>query len=378
MTTRPDHAAHRLSPVSVTIAGVAAGAGIISGGVGYAHRSTEPAHHSAGTAAWWAHIALTAVTVAWIGAACRIRRRRGRAGVPLLLAPLGATASRRLDLTRRTAPGRTLAAAPLMALLVYNAWRAGEQLLGGLDPHFTANAWGGPTYVGAMYCHYLDVGLISAAAALLIDRILLGRPSPQNTSTTSTAVTGIVVLVALSAMLPTAVTGTPSPAERGSSPGAPLRRVVDALAHGRRGAQQLPPGFVAQLGYRPTRSSAPEAPWVNPRGGCSFPTGSTPYGFAAACEAHDLGYDVLRYAADTGHPLGADARSQLDDRFAVALDQRCDQLRRRAGCRAVASVYVAGVRFNTWRQGGAAPGPENVGQWLTHLGTAMLTTMTGI
>ena len=55
--------------------------------------------------------------------------------------------------------------------------------------HFTANAWGGPTYLGAMYCHYLDLGLISAAAALLIDRLLAPHPL-QNTSTTRTAALG--------------------------------------------------------------------------------------------------------------------------------------------------------------------------------------------
>jgi len=178
-TTRPGEAAARLSPASVTVA-AAAVLGIITSGVSYIHRPTAPVHHSAGTAAWWAHIALTAVAAVWIVAACRLRRRHGRVSVPLLLTPLGHSAARRLGLTSRTTPVRTLAVAPLIALLVYNAWRAGEQVIGGLDPHFTVDAWGGPTYLGAIYCHYLDVGLISAATALLIDRILLGHRTRSN------------------------------------------------------------------------------------------------------------------------------------------------------------------------------------------------------
>lgn len=186
-TTRPVEAAARLSPVSVTAAATALVAGIITGGVSYLQRSRAPVHNTPGTAAWWAHIALTAAAV-WIIAACGHRRRHGPVSVPLLLTPLGISAAHRLGLTSRTAPVRALAVAPLIALLVYNAWRAAEQVLGGFDPHFTVDAWGGPTYLGAMYCHYLDLGLISATAALLIDRILLGHRTRQATSTTRTTV----------------------------------------------------------------------------------------------------------------------------------------------------------------------------------------------
>jgi hypothetical protein len=42
----------------------------------------------------------------------------------------------------------------------------------GLDPNFTVNAWGGPGYACAMACHYLDLFLLAAGAAWLMDRIL--------------------------------------------------------------------------------------------------------------------------------------------------------------------------------------------------------------
>ena len=45
-------------------------------------------------------------------------------------------------------------------------------MTGGLDPNFTVNAWGGPSYAGALACHLLDLFLLGAAAAWLMDRIL--------------------------------------------------------------------------------------------------------------------------------------------------------------------------------------------------------------
>ena len=62
------------------------------------------------------------------------------------------------------------------ALLAYLPVRAGMQVIGGLDPNFTANAWGGPSYLGALACHYLDAALLGALAAALLNLVLL--PSP--------------------------------------------------------------------------------------------------------------------------------------------------------------------------------------------------------
>jgi hypothetical protein len=68
---------------------------------------------------------------------------------------------------------RTAAARPLLTVIAYIFWRIGEQVTGGLDPNFTVNAWGGPTYLGAMACHYLDGALIIAVSAWLLEWILL-------------------------------------------------------------------------------------------------------------------------------------------------------------------------------------------------------------
>lgn len=58
------------------------------------------------------------------------------------------------------------------------------QITGGLDPNATVNAWGGPTYLGALLAHYLDGIIGFYAAAFLLNRILLpaspGRPARQS------------------------------------------------------------------------------------------------------------------------------------------------------------------------------------------------------
>jgi len=128
----------------------------------------------AGTSAWTQHLILAAVGAAAYGCAVWRRRRAGqRGGRPLLLAPLGGAAAARLIATLRQVSWRTAAMLPLVGLVAYNLWRCGEQVTAGLDPNFTVNAWGGPTYLGAMACHYLDAVLLSAAAAWLLSKVLL-------------------------------------------------------------------------------------------------------------------------------------------------------------------------------------------------------------
>jgi hypothetical protein len=49
----------------------------------------------------------------------------------------------------------------------------GAQIVGGLDPNSTVNAWGGPTYVGAMLAHWLDCVVGFYVAAFLLGRLLV-------------------------------------------------------------------------------------------------------------------------------------------------------------------------------------------------------------
>lgn len=138
----------------------------------------------------------------------------------------------------------------------------------------------------------------------------------------------------------------------------------------------VPPDFLRRMGYRPLVEELGGSPeLVNPRGGCSSPFGSTRFDFDLACKHHDLGYDMLRYAARSGEPLGPSARQAIDSRFGADLAARCTQIadgvpdldRRlvtRTQCRASALVYLGGVDINSWRQGWGSPNAESGLPWI--------------
>src|SRR5262249_14748529 len=122
----------------------------------------------------------------------RRHRRPGRPGEPpWLLSPLGRPAARRLVRTTRSglsepaAFGRAVLVLALAGLFLYGLYRAGEQVTAGLDPNFTVNAWGGPTYAGAMAVHYLDLLVLMGAAAWMLHLIL--PPDPANTAANNAA-----------------------------------------------------------------------------------------------------------------------------------------------------------------------------------------------
>ncbi|MFI7000053.1 hypothetical protein [Nocardia sp. NPDC050175] len=168
-----------LSRPLLVIAATSLAAGIVAGGASYLNRSPEHETHVEGTAALWPHLLLLALTAALIV----VLRRRGHHPFRLLLAPVSTIAAQRLGrtlrsiLTHPTALLRLLLSILPIALLVYSPFRIGVQILGGLDPNFTVNAWGGPSYLGAMVFHYFDGTLLMAAAAALLNLLLL--PSKQ-------------------------------------------------------------------------------------------------------------------------------------------------------------------------------------------------------
>ncbi|MDF0586092.1 hypothetical protein P0W64_04790 [Tsukamurella sp. 8F] len=132
----------------------------------------------------------------------------------------------------------------------------------------------------------------------------------------------------------------------------------------------LPADFAAKEGYTPVARRFV----LRADGGCSAPFGTIaliPAALDDPCRAHDLGYDLLRYADARGHPLGAWARRAVDDAFARRARAACASMPdgEHATCRRAAAVAVAAVRVNSWRQRDAAPRPESaaglVASWLT-------------
>ncbi|MET9224762.1 phospholipase A2 [Lentzea sp. NPDC003310] len=129
----------------------------------------------------------------------------------------------------------------------------------------------------------------------------------------------------------------------------------------------LPSDFARETGRDPQTVTAPDGTLrvVDAGGGCSGPAGDTEWDFSVACRAHDLGYDLLRYADHKGDPLGPQARKALDDRLTEDLHAQCRLNPRgsEGSCHAVAETYAMGLKFNSWRQRWSAPGHEPVVAW---------------
>ncbi|TQS43509.1 phospholipase A2 [Cryptosporangium phraense] len=165
----------------------------------------------------------------------------------------------------------------------------------------------------------------------------------------------VVLLVLLACGLCGDAATAGPPARRDTPAGA----AVEALTGG--GRFVVPADFEAVMGYWPVRSGST---WASPRGACSAPTGATRYDFSRACRAHDLGYDLLRYAARVGLPLGPWARAAIDAAFGRALVTRCASLGGAVGCGSVAAVYHGAVVANSWRQDWRDPRPEPALRWV--------------
>jgi hypothetical protein len=155
--------------------------GVAGGAVEYARRSPVIARHVAGSNAITIYVVLAIATAAAvIGIQARRSRWPAQRGRSPWAAPFSASALARLSRTIRFARGlsvRNLATVtvtvPLVLVLLYQPFRMGAQVTGGLDPNATVNAWGGPTYAGALLAHWLDDIVAFYAAAFLLSRLLL-------------------------------------------------------------------------------------------------------------------------------------------------------------------------------------------------------------
>jgi predicted membrane protein len=162
---------HRLplSRPAVITAAVSTVIGLASGVVTYLDRSEQLEQQIPGTEAWRPHLVVLAVVAVWFVVAAR----RSPLGWKVIFSPLGRPIAARIKATFRSGFGvrsvlRGLAVAILVLLEVYMAWRIGKQVFAGLDPNFPRNAWGGPSYLGAMFCHYLDGALLYPICHVLL------------------------------------------------------------------------------------------------------------------------------------------------------------------------------------------------------------------
>ncbi|NUT37984.1 MAG: hypothetical protein HOV79_33470 [Hamadaea sp.] len=162
---------------------------------------------------------------------------------------------------------------------------------------------------------------------------------------------------ALGAVLSVVLIAAPAPAAQSSGDPAATAAVAELA---RTGQAVVPADFVHVMGYTPVtaRLSDGQVRTVNPEGSCSVPGEGRPFTFSTACQAHDFGYDLLRYAQRQGEPLADDARAAVDSRLAADLHSECAQTvtgSEYAACTATADVFAAGVAFNSWRQMSGPP-----------------------
>ena len=173
-------------------------------------------------------------------------------------------------------------------------------------------------------------------------------------ATVTLAVTTTTALAVVAPIASAGTVGEPPPIENHAA-GAAIAAITNEDAA--RAVAAIPADFASTMGYRPTIS---QAMVVNPNGACSSPV-TLPSEFDTACKAHDLGYDLLRYADRSGHQLGPWARksvdAQLDQRMHTACDDRIGDTAR-AGCFAMADIATTAVNANSWRQAYVSPRPE--------------------
>jgi hypothetical protein len=113
-----------------------------------------------------------------------------------------------------------------------------------------------------------------------------------------------------------------------------------------------PADFARVMGYTPAvgRLADGTERRINPNGSCSVPGEGRPFDFAVACQAHDFGYDLLRYAQRKGQSLPGEARGELDQQLTQDLHTQCSADSAAATCDATVTVFAAAVGFNSWRQ----------------------------
>lgn len=170
----------RVSRLSVPVLAAAFLIGIASGAIGYAHRSPVLEQHVAGTNAITVHVVLAVAAAAVVIAiqVWRLRKQGGRGPSPWS-APFSAHAMERIIWTIRFSRGASVARivpmAALTVFLLFVPFRIGSQFIGRLDPNSNINAWGGPSYAGALLAHSLDLVIGFYIAAFLLGRLLTGR-----------------------------------------------------------------------------------------------------------------------------------------------------------------------------------------------------------
>ncbi|WP_285649634.1 hypothetical protein [Actinomycetospora sp. NBRC 106375] len=177
----------------------------------------------------------------------------------------------------------------------------------------------------------------------------------------------LVVLAVIAGLVLATGTGQATVPARGAEDPDAARAVADLTGEnpgpGRVGSR-LPVAYLAATAGTSRHPAVVDGMLLDPGGGCSSPI-ALPAAFDDACRAHDLGYDLLRYANRRGAPLGGWARAALDRQLARDLAAACTETFATRGvvdltrCHVVAGLADVVVAANSWRQGWSVPVVEH-------------------
>ncbi|WP_167768801.1 hypothetical protein [Nocardia sp. CS682] len=191
-----------------------------------------------------------------------------------------------------------------------------------------------------------------------------GAPRSSSAATGSATRRAAALTAAALTTMAAAVFLAPAPHAAAASVSAPVENAVagaavaDLTSGGPGSPAAMPDDFATQFGYMP---STVDGLLANPQGDCSSPV-TLPVEFETACKAHDLGYDLLRYAEQRGEPLGPWARQALDSTLDRHMHESCESRAdpfSRTRCNAMAAIASTFVDLNSRRQGYGAPVVES-------------------
>ncbi|WP_194834610.1 hypothetical protein [Nocardia sp. XZ_19_369] len=191
-----------------------------------------------------------------------------------------------------------------------------------------------------------------------------GAPRSSSAATGSATRRAAALTAAALTTMAAAVFLAPAPQAAAASVSAPVENAVagaavaDLTSGGPGSLAAMPDDFAARFGYRP---STVDGLLANPQGDCSSPV-TLPVEFETACKAHDLGYDLLRYAEQRGEPLGPWARQALDSTLDRHMHESCESRVdpfSRTRCNAMAAIASTFVDLNSRRQAYGAPVVES-------------------
>lgn len=144
-----------------------------------------------------------------------------------------------------------------------------------------------------------------------------------------------------------------------SAPSEPARRAEFIAA--------VPADFESVMGYRPSLIDINGSlSLAKPIGACSSPV-QLAFDMEPTCKGHDFGYDLLRYAAAVGAPLGKWARPLIDEWWYAGMHQRCDLAHSgvaNLACHAQVLATEAVINVNSWREGNGPPIEESPWRYL--------------